>query len=76
MKQINIPNYVPQSPTWLILLTSYPVYSKILQSDSPIMVDLKCPTCISLAILGEEKSTAIVLLVSLGGCTHPRSNNN
>lgn len=58
---INIPNYVPQSPTWLVLNTSQPKNSKILQTLSPYIVDLKWPTCIFLAILGLEKSTNTLL---------------
>lgn len=40
------------------------------------MVDLKWPTCISLAILGEEKSTATVLDFSAAGWTNPILSNN
>lgn len=66
---INMPNQVPQSPTWLILQTLLPRNSKILQMLSPCIVDLRCPTCIFFAILGLEKSTRIVFVFS--GYSHP-----
>lgn len=40
------------------LRTSYPQNSNIRQTQSPIIVDRRCPTCISFAIFGEEKSTS------------------
>ena len=33
---------------------------------SPIIVDLRCPTCISFAIFGEEKSTKTLSFFSKG----------
>ena len=47
--------------------TTYAIFEKLnflKFYDSPIIVDLKCPTCISLAIFGEEKSTPIVYFYS------------
>ena len=38
---------------------------------SPIMVDLRWPTCISFAILGEEKSTTTLSLLGVGGGRTP-----
>ena len=60
MWEINMPNCVPQSPTWLTRFTSWPQYSRTLQIVSPMMVERKWPTCISLAMFGEEKSTRTV----------------
>lgn len=109
---MSMPNWVPQSPRWLILTTSWPTHSSRRQILSPIIVDLpiylsmilswlraykrrnklpsflifnisisksiylRCPTCISLAMLGEEKSTsALRLTPNLGGLT-PRFNSS
>lgn len=110
---MSMPNWVPQSPRWLILRTSWPTHSSRRQILSPIIVDLpiylstilswlcahkrkkqiplifyiqyihisksiylRCPTCISLAMLGEEKSTsAFRLTPNLGGLT-PRFNSS
>ncbi|BAS92418.1 Os05g0163050 [Oryza sativa Japonica Group] len=33
---------------------------------SPMIVDLKCPTCISLAMLGDEKSSTALLTGRIG----------
>lgn len=103
---MSMPNWVPQSPRWLILRTSWPTHSSRRQTLSPMIVDLpiylsmifswlrahkrknkspsffifnisisksiylRCPTCISLAMLGEEKSTsALRLTPNLGGLT-------
>lgn len=41
----------------IYLSTSYPANSKRRHMLSPMIVDLRWPTCISLAMLGEEKST-------------------
>lgn len=68
---MSIPNCVPQSPTWLILRTSCPSNSRILQIDSPMMVDLRWPTWRFLATFGEEKSTAIFYFFWFGGITIP-----
>ena len=70
-KAYSSPNSVRDQAA-LLQLTSNPTASKRLQMASPMMVDLahrrlivcsyseahlRCPTCISLAMLGEEKST-------------------
>ena len=57
---------VPQSPTWFRRRTSTFENSSMLARVSPIIVDLRWPTCISLAILGEEKSTTALLMESFG----------
>lgn len=57
---------VPQSPTWFRRSTSIFENSSIRARVSPIIVDLKWPTCISFAILGEEKSTTALLTEILG----------
>mmetsp|Transcript_18485 Transcript_18485/g.37772 ORF Transcript_18485/g.37772 Transcript_18485/m.37772 type:complete len:229 (-) Transcript_18485:558-1244(-) len=54
-----MPNCVPQSPTWFTLSVGWWVYSRILQTDSPMIVERRWPTCMSLAMLGEEKSTTV-----------------
>lgn len=52
------------------LKTSKPTYSSSLLKLSPIIVDRKCPTCISLAIFGDEKSiTTLFVLPTAGGWT-------
>ena len=95
---INIPNCVPQSPTWFSLCskeefqpaqchhhpfsplpsppspptylsTSCPTYSRSRESVSPMMVERRCPTCISLAMLGEEKSITTLFFSTAGGLT-------
>ena len=43
---------------WFYLRTSWPTYSNKRLIDSPIIVDRRCPTCISLAMLGEDISTS------------------
>ena len=43
--------------TWFRRSTSTPQSSSMLASASPMTVERRCPTCISLATLGEEKST-------------------
>ena len=52
-----MPNWVPQSPTWLRRSTGWPRNSSTRASESPMIVERRCPTCISLAMLGLEKST-------------------
>ncbi len=49
-----MPNWVPQSPTWLSLMTWWPANSRIRTIASPTIVVRKCPTCISFAMFGEE----------------------
>ena len=66
---MSIPNYVPQSPTWLVRITSKPMNSRTRLMLSPWMVDLKWPTCISLAILGLEKSTTTLVYVFVSSST-------
>lgn len=46
--------------------TENPINSNNLEMDSPIIVERKCPTCICLAILGEEKSTITCFFDILG----------
>ena len=55
-----MPNWVPQSPTWLSLITRWPANSSTRAMASPTTVVRRCPTCISLAMLGEEYSTTTV----------------
>ena len=45
------------TPTWLSLSTSAPQNSSRLARQSPMIVERRWPTCISLATLGDEKST-------------------
>mmetsp|Transcript_37389 Transcript_37389/g.94340 ORF Transcript_37389/g.94340 Transcript_37389/m.94340 type:complete len:205 (-) Transcript_37389:423-1037(-) len=54
---MSMPNWVPQSPMWFRRSTSAPHISSALHSVSPMMVERRWPTCISLATLGDEKST-------------------
>jgi hypothetical protein len=63
---MSMPNWVPQSPTWFSRSVSTPQYSRVRAMVSPMMVDRRCPTCISLATLGEEKSTTARLYGSAG----------
>jgi len=53
-----MPNWVPQSPTWFTRRTSWPQNSRTRQIVSPMIVDRRWPTCISLAMFGDEKSTS------------------
>ena len=53
------------------LSTSCPTNSSSLQIVSPMMVDRKWPTCISLAMFGEEKSTTTLSLLGTGGGRTP-----
>ena len=46
-----------RTPTWLSLSTSAPQNSSRFARQSPMMVERRWPTCISLATFGEEKST-------------------
>ena len=57
MCSMSIPNCVPQSPTWFSRSTEAPENSRHRHSASPITVLRRCPTCISLATFGLEKST-------------------
>ena len=63
---ISMPNGVPQSPTWLSLITWWPANSSTRAMASPTMVVRRCPTCISLAMLGEEYSTTTVCGAAAG----------
>ena len=55
---------------WPYRRTSCPTNSRRRLRLSPIIVDLRRPTCISLAIFGEEKSmTHLFLTGTAGGCT-------
>lgn len=53
MYAMSMPNCVPQSPMWFARVTCYPFNSRMRLIQSPMMVDLRCPTCISFAMLGE-----------------------
>ena len=66
---MSMPNCVPQSPTWLTRSVSWPQNSRIRQIVSPMMVERRWPTCISLATLGDEKSTTTVCFLLGGGST-------
>ena len=57
---------VPQSPTWFRLRTSTFENSNMRANVSPIMVDLKCPTCISFAMFGDEKSITALFTGRIG----------
>src|SRR5882757_25930 len=59
MYWISMPNWVPQSPRWFCRITSAPWYSSSLASASPMIVVRRWPTCISLAMFGEEYSTTV-----------------
>src|SRR5947207_72025 len=63
---MSMPNWVPQSPTWLSLITRCPANSRTRAMASPTIVVRKCPTCISLATFGEEYSTTTVCGVAAG----------
>ena len=52
-----MPNWVPQSPTWFWRITSSPRNSSTRPTASPMMVERRWPTCISLARFGEDRST-------------------
>ena len=47
--------------TWLMRRVSMPQNSRLRARVSPMMVERRCPTCISLATFGEEKSTTALL---------------
>ena len=49
-----MPNGVPQSPTWLSLITWWPANSSTRTMASPTIVVRRWPTCIAFAMLGEE----------------------
>ncbi len=51
---MSMPNGVPQSPMWFWRITVSPRDSKMRTSESPITVERRWPTCISLATLGAE----------------------
>ncbi len=57
---ISMPNGVPQSPTWLSLIRWSPTNSVTRAIASPTIVVRRWPTCISLAMFGEEYSTMTV----------------
>ncbi len=63
-----MPNWVPQSPTWFCRITSSPRNSSTRPTASPMMVERKCPTCISLARFGEDRSITTRCL-ALALCT-------
>ncbi len=52
-----MPNWVPQSPTWFWRITVSPRNSSTRATASPMMVERRWPTCISLARLGADRST-------------------
>jgi hypothetical protein len=54
-----MPNWVPQSPMWFCRMTVPPRKPRIRASASPMMVERRCPTCISLATFGPEYSTTV-----------------
>ena len=56
----------PPAHMWFRRTTSTPQYSRVRQTVSPMMVERRWPTCISLATLGDEKSTTARLQDSLG----------
>ena len=62
-----MPNGVPQSPTWLSLIRWWPTNSVTRAIASPTIVVRRWPTCISLAMLGEEYST-----ITVCGCGRQR----
>ena len=70
---MSMPNCVPQSPMWLVRVTSCPQNSKIRLMHSPMIVDRKCPTCMFLATLGDEKSTITLCFFTFGGSMMPLS---
>ena len=70
---MSMPNGVPQSPTWLSLITRCPANSRTRAMASPTMVVRRCPTCISLATFGEEYSTTTVCGVAVGASPSLRS---
>ncbi len=51
-----MPNWVPQSPTWFWRMTLSPRNSSTRATLSPMMVERRWPTCISLARLGADMS--------------------
>ena len=62
-----MPNWVPQSPTWLSLITWWPANSVTRAIASPTIVVRRWPTCISFAMFGEEYSTMTVSGASVSG---------
>ncbi|MNP55697.1 hypothetical protein D3C76_1503620 [compost metagenome] len=52
-----MPNWVPQSPTWFWRMTWSPKNSSTRATLSPMMVERRWPTCISLARFGADRST-------------------
>ena len=62
-----MPNWVPQSPTWLSRSTRWPRNSSTRARQSPMIVERRWPTCISLAMLGLEKSTSTGAAISTAG---------
>ena len=62
-----MPNGVPQSPTWLSLIRWLPTNSVTRAMASPTIVERRWPTCISLAMFGEEYSTMTVLGCAAAG---------
>lgn len=61
--------YCPLTSPPSYLSTSCPTYSRSRARVSPMMVERRCPTCISLAMLGEEKSMTTRFLSTTGGLT-------
>ena len=51
---MSMPNGVPQSPRWFSRRTRWPAASSIRQRASPMIVERRLPTCISLATFGAE----------------------
>ncbi len=58
------------------LNTLCPANSNNLLTVSPIMVDRRCPTCISLAIFGEEKSMTTLCFFLRAGALTPFTNKS
>ena len=56
---MTLPNWVPQSPMWLSVITSWPRTRAIRARQSPRIVLRMWPTCIGLATFGELKSMMI-----------------
>ena len=68
----HIPTHTPTHPhTHTHLRTLCPANSNRRQKVSPMMVERRWPTCISLAMLGEEKSTMTLSFLSTGGGRTP-----
>jgi len=51
---MSIPKGVPHSPMWFWRTTVWPIHSSSRTTASPMIVERRWPTCISLAALGAE----------------------